>query len=1061
MSERFRNLVNAARRMIGLDPDQAAALDANTGLNAGNPVASQSDLPTNPLDFKGEIAVAADFPTAAAVQVGWWYSITAPVTDNDGTKTNTGLSFVAGDEIYWSGSTWGTVGPLLTNKADKVTGAAAGNFSGLDGTGNLTDSGSKTADFATAAHKTQHQNGGGDELALDGSQITTGTVTTTRLSTGATVNDVCIGNDSRLADARTPVAHKVSHQNGGTDELALDGSQITSGTVTTTRLSTGATANDVCIGNDARLSDARTPTAHKVSHQNGGSDELGLDGSQITAGTVTTTRLSTGATANDVCIGNDARLSDTRDPNAHNHAGEDVTTGTVALARLPEGIENLDKWANGTILDYPAITVDVVAGVVYCNVEKSGGGDVRVQLGESTFTYTAGRVALSHGTDTVPVQNYSYIWDDGGVVTLANVVGNHDDVPGGIEHVPIGEFLVQSVASVNTDGALKVHAWTDDISHENGQSHLRFINERLRQENASWKEGVATTLAITVNGSSADNVLFSTTAGEVYQLHEHDFPVFAVGSDVYVVNQNGTPYDKVTDLNVLLTDALGSAIGNDRRFSLVIWGCVSEDTGDCKLYCNLPNGDYKKDNDAIQDKERLVVYDIPSEFKGTGFLIAELILKYETADSGTWTEVLTRDLRGLLPSISAGGGSVQGSEFSDADFKVFDDSDPTAELEFDASAISTGTTRTITMPDNDVDLGDISNILATDTSYPVAVGDSLQDAIDALPGLIPQGVTASITLDGTLNDPVVHTISGALFENFNPEGQIVVQGEDGTASQSAVLGVTGAGNDFITVLKTDLPTLSATEFEGGYITVLYDSTAAKTGQVRVCDTGGISETAVGGGAGTGYWKIPVSVNWTDNPTTAGKVVLNGCIMRPASGEAFQMDWSTNVTKKGILINKSSSRGLKINRSSLITENCTIAGADVPAGIDTTYSSLVTTIGYTQHVCGIPGDALFLLSNSDYENFQPTVFSYWSKCASFMISDLYGTPGGASFRLRRMEFAYNTNGGTMAAGSHGYVDNSVFSGTAGNRTIALTNLSIVRQASNTNLVTTTASGALVI
>ena len=39
----------------------------------------------------------------------------------------------------------------ITGKADKVTSATNGNFAGLDSNGNLTDSGAKTADFATAA----------------------------------------------------------------------------------------------------------------------------------------------------------------------------------------------------------------------------------------------------------------------------------------------------------------------------------------------------------------------------------------------------------------------------------------------------------------------------------------------------------------------------------------------------------------------------------------------------------------------------------------------------------------------------------------------------------------------------------------------------------------------------------------------------------------------------------------------------------------------------------------------------------------------------------------------
>ena len=44
-----------------------------------------------------------------------------------------------------------SVNVVLTGKADKVTGAVEGNFAGLDSNGNMTDSGSKAFDFATAA----------------------------------------------------------------------------------------------------------------------------------------------------------------------------------------------------------------------------------------------------------------------------------------------------------------------------------------------------------------------------------------------------------------------------------------------------------------------------------------------------------------------------------------------------------------------------------------------------------------------------------------------------------------------------------------------------------------------------------------------------------------------------------------------------------------------------------------------------------------------------------------------------------------------------------------------
>ena len=56
----------------------------------------------------------------------------------------------------------------------------------------------------------------------------------------------------------------------------------------------GSSANTVCQGNDSRLSDARTPTAHATSHKSGGADAIKLD--ELAAPTdVTTLNASTAA----------------------------------------------------------------------------------------------------------------------------------------------------------------------------------------------------------------------------------------------------------------------------------------------------------------------------------------------------------------------------------------------------------------------------------------------------------------------------------------------------------------------------------------------------------------------------------------------------------------------------------------------------------------------------------------------------------------------------------------------------------------------------------------------
>ena len=108
---------------------------------------------------------------------------------------------------------------------------------------------------------------------------------------GNTAGTACPGNDVRLADARTPKPHKATHQTGGSDAItpadigaAAKTIQIKPGTGLTgggtleadrtLTVSYGTAAGTACQGNDARLSNARTPTAHKATHKTGGTDAL-------------------------------------------------------------------------------------------------------------------------------------------------------------------------------------------------------------------------------------------------------------------------------------------------------------------------------------------------------------------------------------------------------------------------------------------------------------------------------------------------------------------------------------------------------------------------------------------------------------------------------------------------------------------------------------------------------------------------------------------------------------------------------------------------------------------
>jgi hypothetical protein len=214
--------------------------------------------------------------------------------------------------------------------------------------------------------------GGGTVTSITaGTGLSGGTITTSgtiSASFGSTSGTICQGNDSRLSDARTPTSH--THGNitnagaiGSTANLPLI--TTTSGVIATG--SFGTAANTFCQGNDSRLSDARTPTAHTHST------------SDVTSGTFDIARIPTGTTSTTVCIGNDSRLSDARTPTSHTHAASDITSGIIATARLGSGTADNTTFLRG---DNTWATPSGGGG----GVSDGDKGDITVSGSGSTWT---------------------------------------------------------------------------------------------------------------------------------------------------------------------------------------------------------------------------------------------------------------------------------------------------------------------------------------------------------------------------------------------------------------------------------------------------------------------------------------------------------------------------------------------------------------------------------------------------------------------------------------------------------------------------------------------------
>ena len=376
--------------------------------------------------------------------------------------------------------------------------------------------------------------------------------------------------------------------------------------------------------------------------------------------------------------------------------------GIPIISSNPTALNNTYRGWDGAVVEDPSTTVTSDGTTVVLNLEKSGGGNLTAQISGNYFVFEDGYVELTAGTDTNPVLNYVYLVESAGVAVLEVSTVNFPDGP----HVPVATVFAQSPTSVQAEEVYKLHGWTDHVFDEDENGHISHINKWIRFQDATWISGAALTPSITTNGGSADNVNIAVTDGYVLQLHDQFFPSknTAIGDSVYVVNDSTTPYRTTTDLNTELTDSTGSTMV-DRYFSLVIWGVVSQNSIEDKLFLNLPGGSYGNEESLLSDFEGYANRSVPSEFKGTAFLIAQLNFQHESTDSGTWTLISNIDLRGVMPTVAtSGGGGGSATAFADSNFLIFDDADPTKELVFVADNISAATTRTITMADADVDL---------------------------------------------------------------------------------------------------------------------------------------------------------------------------------------------------------------------------------------------------------------------------------------------------------------------------------------------------------------------
>lgn len=186
------------------------------------------------------------------------------------------------------------------------------------------------------------------------------------------------------------------------------------------------TAN-LIVESDSRLSNSRTPTAHAASHQDGGSDELALDGSQITGGTVGFARLPTGTGAAQVAVGN------------HTHEGGGGGGSTV---RVAHGYITSGNVTPQTTATFAAITGGPTASIA------AEVGDV-VEFSWSALTDTVSGLFFDH---CVIVGGSAVRFGSSGTATAA-VEGDPSMYPDRLDFYPLNSLgMVVTVESGDLSG---------------------------------------------------------------------------------------------------------------------------------------------------------------------------------------------------------------------------------------------------------------------------------------------------------------------------------------------------------------------------------------------------------------------------------------------------------------------------------------------------------------------------------------------------------------------------------------------------------------------------------
>lgn len=232
----------------------------------------------------------------------------------------------------WSGSAYVEISPSEVTSVNNQTGAVT---VAVPAASNTAPSALGAADAGTSANFAR-----ADHVHAMPSPSDVGAAPATGISPTAITGTAVVNSDARLSDSRTPLSHSSTHHAGGTDAIAPNNISAQWAEVVSSQQLLGNTT--LSAGRNRRITittfGSLTITLPTTS-ENG--DILTLVAGNLAGGTVTVQALTILATMTSgqsyTFISSGSGAWTLRNVNTHTHAAADITSGTLAIARIPTG----------------------------------------------------------------------------------------------------------------------------------------------------------------------------------------------------------------------------------------------------------------------------------------------------------------------------------------------------------------------------------------------------------------------------------------------------------------------------------------------------------------------------------------------------------------------------------------------------------------------------------------------------------------------------------------------------------------------------------------------------